>query len=66
MITFCPGCNQSLGCTNRPYTICEECIEKDFEETTGQLCQAKMETGYPEIIICPVCTAVMILSLEYT
>lgn len=66
MIIYCPGCNQTICCTNRPYIICEECVEAEFEKETGQLCESKMDKEYPEIMICPVCTAVMILSLEYT
>lgn len=67
MIIGCECCGQILSCTNRSApTICADCIEKDFEETTGQLCQAKMDHDYPQLIICPVCQSLVTLNLlEY-
>lgn len=63
MIIACNCCLEIISCTNRQTpTACEDCIEKEFEKETGQHCQAKMDHEYPELIICPVCQAINILS----
>ena len=63
MIIACRFCLEMISCTNRSIpTICEDCIEREFENETGQPCQAKMDNEFPELIICPVCQTINTLS----
>ncbi len=61
MLIACDNCGEVLSCTNR-LTLCEDCIEQEYEEETGQMCQAKEANDWPELIICPVCRALLILN----
>lgn len=62
MITYCMNCNEVLTCSKRE-CLCEDCIEHDFEEETGQLCESKMEKEYPKVILCPKCETELLLDI---
>lgn len=61
MIVHCKFCNYTLTCHKRN-VLCEDCIESEFEQETGQLCSGKEHESLPDLIVCPTCQFLMILT----
>lgn len=61
MIIYCTGCNEVISCSQRD-CLCEDCIENEICEETGQLCSSKMDKDFPSVILCPKCEVELLLS----
>lgn len=60
MLIYCSGCNEVISCTQRG-CLCEDCIEAEIAEETGQLCSSKMDKEFPQVILCSKCEAQLLL-----